>query len=228
LLSKISSARIQGVQRWEVSPESRSRWAIRRYDGNRSGLGPLRNRRARFRYPRWNGRPFQWRRPIQLGRRKNAENASTSLGECEWSPHRHGVSTGATYARRRQSTTWSRSATKQRPRNGAFTAPEPRAANRSKNRFAKSGARSRLDCQSSEPAFAKFPISADRQSCGRQALRACFCRDPPWWADSWQIIVTSRGSPSAGSGNFATRPVFGFKESSIRSAEGGSPKPHRS
>jgi hypothetical protein len=53
---------------------------------------------------------------------------------------------------------------KQSPRNGAFTALEPRAANRSKNRFAKSGARVRVDCQSSEPAFVKLLISADLQS----------------------------------------------------------------
>ena len=45
-----------------------------------------------------------------------------------------------------------------------FTALEPRAANRSKNRFAKSGARVRVDCQSSEPAFVKLLISADLQS----------------------------------------------------------------
>ena len=51
--------------------------------------------------------------------------------------NRQGVSTGATYARRRQSTTWSKSATKQRPRNGTFTALEPRAANGSKNSLAK-------------------------------------------------------------------------------------------
>jgi predicted RNA polymerase sigma factor len=49
-------------------------------------------------------------------------------------------------------------------RNGAFTALEPRAANRSKNRFAKSGAQVRVDCQSSEPAFVKLLISADLQS----------------------------------------------------------------
>src|SRR6202011_6423113 len=87
----------------------------------------------------------------------NAENAATGLGECEWPPHRQGVSTGGTYARRRQSTTWSKSATKQRPRNGAFTALEPRAANRSKNRFAKSGARVRVGCQSSEPGRRHHP-----------------------------------------------------------------------
>jgi hypothetical protein len=94
----------------------------------------------------------------------NAENAATGLGESEWPPHRQGKSTDDTHARRRQSTTWSKSATKQRPRNGAFTALEPRAANRSKNRFAKSGARVRVDCQSSEPAFVKLLISADLQS----------------------------------------------------------------
>ena len=33
-----------------------------------------------------------------------------------------------------------------------------------KNRFAKSGARVRVDCQSSEPAFVKLLISADLQS----------------------------------------------------------------
>ena len=63
-----------------------------------------------------------------------------------------------------KSTTWSKSATKQRLRNGAFTALEPRAAYRSRNRFAKSGARVRVDCQSSEPAFVKLLISADLQS----------------------------------------------------------------
>jgi hypothetical protein len=94
----------------------------------------------------------------------NAENAATGLGECEWPPHRQGESTGGTYVRRRQSTTWSKSATKQRLRNGAFTTLEPRAANRSRNRFAKSGARVRVDCQSSEPAFVKLLISADLQS----------------------------------------------------------------
>ena len=44
------------------------------------------------------------------------------------------------------------------------TTLEPRAANRSRNRFAKSGARVRVDCQSSEPAFVKLLISADLQS----------------------------------------------------------------
>ena len=86
----------------------------------------------------------------------NAENAATGLGECEWPPHRQGESTGGTYVRRRQSTTWSKSATKQRLRNGAFTTLEPRAANRSRNRFAKSGARVRVDCQSSEPRFCEI------------------------------------------------------------------------
>ena len=162
MLSKVSSARIRGVQQWEVSPESRSRQATRRHDRNRSGLGRLRSRRRRFRYPRWNGLPFQSRRILDLD--ENAENAATGLGESEWPPHRQGKSTDDTHARRRQSTTWSKSATKQRPRNGAFTALEPRAANRSKNRFAKSGARVRVDCQSSEPAFVKLLISADLQS----------------------------------------------------------------
>jgi hypothetical protein len=50
------------------------------------------------------------------------------------------------------------------PERRAFTALEPRAGNRSKNRFAKSGARVRVDCQSSEPAFVKLLISADLQS----------------------------------------------------------------
>jgi len=162
LLSKVSSARIRGVQQWEVSPESRSRQATRRHDRNRSGLGRLRSRRRRFRYPRWNGLPFQSRRILDLD--ENAENAATGLGESEWPPHRQGKSTDDTHARRRQSTTWSKSATKQRPRNGAFTALEPRAANRSKNRFAKSGARVRVDCQSSEPAFVKLLISTGLQS----------------------------------------------------------------
>jgi phage shock protein A len=36
--------------------------ATRRYDRNRSGLSRLRSRRGRFRYPRWNGRPFQYKR----------------------------------------------------------------------------------------------------------------------------------------------------------------------
>ena len=53
---------------------------------------------------------------------------------------------------------------KQRLPNGAFTALKPRAANRSKNRFGKSGARVRVDCQPSEPAFVKLLISADLQS----------------------------------------------------------------
>src|SRR5437867_6712573 len=75
------------------------------------------------------------------------------LGECEWPPHRQGVSTGGTHARRRQSTIWSKSATKQRPRNGGFTALEPGAANRSRSRFAKNGTRVRVDCRSSESAF---------------------------------------------------------------------------
>src|SRR5437870_1856008 len=75
---------------------------------------------------------------------------------------------GGTYARRRQSTTWSKSATKQRPWNGAFTALEPRAANGSKNLFAKSGPRVRVDYQSSEPAFVKLLISAET---GGKALR---------------------------------------------------------
>ena len=162
MLSKVSSARIRGVQQWEVSPESRSRQATRRHDRNRSGLGRLRSRRRRFRYPRWNGLPFQSRRILDLD--ENAENAATGLGESEWPPHRQGKSTDDTHARRRQSTTWSKSATKQRPRNGAFTALEPRAANRSKNRFAKSGARVRVDCQSSEPAFVKLLISTGLQS----------------------------------------------------------------
>src|SRR6266446_6349269 len=98
--------------------------------------------------PQWNGLPFQPRRILDLD--ENAENAATGLGESEWPPHRQGKSTDDTHARRRQSTTWSKSATKQRHQNGAFTALEPRAANRSKNRFAKSGARVRVVCRSSE------------------------------------------------------------------------------
>jgi len=84
------------------------------------------------------------------------------------------------YARRQQSTIWSKSATKKRPRNGAFTALEPREANRSKNRFATNGARVRVDCRSSESAFVILLISTDLQSMrpGRLFGLASFEIDP--------------------------------------------------
>src|SRR6267143_4822119 len=53
---------------------------------------------------------------------------------------------------------------------------EPRAANRSKNRFTKNGARVRVDCQSSEPAFVKLQKPRHGDAIGGARVRVADMR----------------------------------------------------
>ena len=78
------------------------------------------------------------RPPLQFGR---SNLTATSLGNANGYLLAKAYPQEATYVRRRQSATWSKSPTKHRFWDGAFAALEPRAANQSKSRFAKSGGR---------------------------------------------------------------------------------------